>query len=230
MPNEVLWFVFILFNLSAVLLAYRLFGKNGLYAFIAASGIICNIQVIITVKLFGMVATLGNIVYASIFLATDILSEHYGAGEARKGVWIGFFSLVWATLAMQFAIHFQPDASDFMLPHISGVFELMPRVVAASLLAYVLSQHHDVWAFKVWKSRTGRRYLWLRNNASTMVSQLIDSVVFTTVAFLGVFEYSVLVQILLTTYVLKFIVAVADTPFVYFSGRIQRSLASRNFN
>ncbi len=220
MPNELLWLIFILFDLSAVLLAFRLWGKNGLYAVIACSGIICNIQVVVTVELFGMVATLGNIVYSSIFLATDILSEHYGRREARRGVWIGFYSLVWATIAMQFAIHFTPDESDFMIGHLRELFGVMPRVVVASLVAYIISQHHDIWSFLFWKERTAGKYLWLRNNLSTWVSQLVDSVVFTAIAFLGVFEMSVLIQIVVTTYVLKIIVALIDTPFLYASGKI----------
>jgi uncharacterized integral membrane protein (TIGR00697 family) len=184
---------------------------------IACAGIICNIQVVVTVELFGLVATLGNIIYASIFLATDILSEHYGPREARKGIWIGFFSLAWATFAMQFAIHFIPDESDFMLLHLKEVFSLMPRVVLASLVAYLVSQHHDIWAFAFWKQKTSGKYLWFRNNASTFVSQLADSVVFTLIAFLGVFETEVLVEIIVTTYILKLIVAVIDTPFLYIS-------------
>jgi len=208
--NEILWLIFILFDLSVVLLAFWRWGKTGLYVMIACAGIICNIQVVVTVELFGLVATLGNVVYASIFLATDILSEHFGTREARKGVWIGFFSLVWATIAMQFAINFVPDESDFMLQHVSEIFSFMPRIVLASLVAYLLSQHHDIWAFAFWKKKTGGKFLWFRNNASTFISQLADSIVFTLVAFLGVFETDVLVQIVATTYVLKLIVAVID--------------------
>ncbi len=222
MYNEVLWLVFILFDLSAVMLAFRLWGKTGLYAMIACAGIVCNIQVVVTIELFGLVATLGNIVYASIFLATDILSEHYGASEARKGVWIGFFSLAWATFAMQFAIHFIPDESDFMLVHLKEIFSLMPRVVLASLVAYLVSQHHDIWAFAFWKQKMSGKYLWFRNNASTFVSQLADSIVFTLIAFLGVFETEILLQIVATTYILKLIVAVIDTPFLYISRIVAR--------
>jgi uncharacterized integral membrane protein (TIGR00697 family) len=199
-----------------------MWGKTGLYAVIACSGIVCNIQVMVTVELFGVVATLGNIVYASIFFATDIISEHYGSREARRGVWIGFFSLIWATIAMQLAIRFVPDESDFMLGHLTEVFSLMPRVVVASLAAYLVSQHHDIWAFAFWKQKTSGRYLWFRNNASTFISQLADSVVFTLIAFLGVFDTDVLVQIVATTYILKLIVAVIDTPFLYISRSIAR--------
>lgn len=223
MHNEILWILFVIFDLSVVLLAFRLWGKNGLYAMIACSGVICNIQVVITVQLFGLVATLGNIVYASIFLATDILSEHFGPRAARKGVWIGFFTLIWATVAMQIAVHFVPDESDFMLGHVRELFSLMPRIVVASLVAYLISQHHDIWAFDFWKKRTAGKHLWLRNNASTLISQLMDSLVFTLIAFVGEFDTGVLIQILITTYLMKVIVAVADTPFVYLS----RSFARR---
>lgn len=217
--NEILWIAFLLFDLVVVLLAFAIWGKNGLFAMIACSGVICNIQVVVTVRLFGLVATLGNVVYASIFLATDILSEHFGMKTARKGVWIGFFTLIWATIAMQFAVRFIPDESDFMMGHVRELFSLLPRVVVASLTAYLLSQHHDIWAFDFWRRRTSGRHLWLRNNASTLVSQLIDSVVFTFLAFLGAFEFGVVLQILLTTYVMKVLVAIADTPFVYLSRR-----------
>ena len=155
MVNEILWFLFLLFDLMAVLLAFRFWGKTGLYIMIAVSAIICNIQVIIIVKLFGLVATLGNIVYASIFLSTDILCECYGKKEAQKGVWIGFFFLFWALITMQFAINFIPDTADTMMPHVEKIFAFLPRVALASLIAYLISQHHDIWAFHFWKLKTG---------------------------------------------------------------------------
>lgn len=223
MPNELLWLIFIIFDLSAVTLAFRLWGKNGLYAMIASSTIICNIQVLVIIKMFGLVATLGNIVYASIFLSTDILSECYGKKEARRGVWIGFFCLFWATIAMQFAIHFVPDITDFMMPHLQRIFALLPRIVGASLAAYLISQHHDIWAFHFWKKRTEGRHLWLRNNLSTAVSQLIDSVVFSLGAFLGEFPAWTLIQIIITTYVFKIIVALIDTPFLYFARKLRKA-------
>ena len=92
MNNEILWLVMLLANFFLIILAYKLFGKWGLIMWIPISVIVANIQVIQTVELFGLVATLGNIVYASSFLVTDILSENYGKKEAQKAVWIGFYS------------------------------------------------------------------------------------------------------------------------------------------
>jgi hypothetical protein len=101
------------------------------------------------------------------------------------------------------------------------IFSLMPRLAFASLTAYLLSQHHDVWAFHFWKDKyPAHKHLWIRNNASTMVSQIIDSAVFVLIAFYGVFETKVLFEVFITTYFLKFLVAAADTPFVYWGKHI----------
>jgi len=227
MQNELLWLVMLLANFLLIIFAYRLFGKWGLVMWIPISVIVANIQVIQTVELFGMVATLGNIVYATSFLVTDILSENYGKEEAKKAVWIGFFSLISMTLLMNLALQFLPLKDDEFatVTHdaTSTIFSLMPRIAVASLSAYLLSQRHDVWAYHFWKKRYSKDHqIWLRNNLSTMISQLIDSVVFVLIAFYGVFETKVLLEIFITTYVLKWVVAAADTPFVYWSKRIHR--------
>lgn len=227
MHNEILWLAMLLANFLLIILAYRLFGKWGLIMWIPISVIVANVQVIQTVELFGLAATLGNIVYASSFLVTDILSENYGKKDAQKAVWIGFFSLISMTFLMNLALKFLPMASDDFASTAheatSTIFSLMPRIAVASLAAYVLSQRHDVWAYHFWRQRFPKEnQIWLRNNLSTMVSQLIDSFVFVAIAFAGVFEMSVLVEIFITTYILKFVVAAADTPFIYWAKHIHK--------
>jgi len=228
MNNELLWFAEILANFFLIILAYKLFGKWGLIMWIPISVIVANIQVVQTVELFGFAATLGNVVYATSFLITDILSENYGKKEANKAVWIGFFSLISMTLLMNITLFYTPLAGDDFAVKTQEstrtIFSLMPRIAFASLTAYLLSQHHDVWAFHFWKNRFPTdRQLWIRNNLSTMVSQLLDSAVFVMIAFYGVFERGILFEIFITTYLLKFIVAVADTPFVYLGKQIHKN-------
>lgn len=216
--NEIYWLVLLLVNFLLIIGVYQLFGKIGLLVWIPISTIVANVQVIQTVDLFGYVATLGNIVYASSFLVTDILSEKYGKHEARKAVWIGFFSVISMTILMWLALRFLPlddEVSQSSFKSLQTIFTFMPRIVLASLSAYLISQFHDVWAFHFWKRKFKDKHLWLRNNLSTMVSQLIDSIVFTLVAFYGVFSTEVLWEIAATTFVLKWVVAAADTPFVY---------------
>ncbi len=222
MSNELLWIVMLLANFVLIIGLYRVFGAVGLIAWMAIGGIIANIQVVKTVEIFGLTATLGNIVYASSFLATDILNEKYGKAPARVAVWTGFATLISATLLMSIALWFRPAESDTAQTALETIFTVLPRITLASVVAYLLSQLHDVWAYQFWRRRfPGRGRIWIRNNLSTMVSQLVDSVVFTVIAFLGVFSWPVFFEILLTTYILKWAVAALDTPFVYLASVIR---------
>ncbi|AMK09759.1 queuosine precursor transporter [Pseudodesulfovibrio indicus] len=218
--NETLWIVFALVDLSMVLVVYRLFGRVGLFGLMVFNLLLCNVQVLKTVELFGLTTTLGNILYASVFLATDLLSEFYGKKEARKGVLLGFVTLLMMVGYMQIALYFQPAESDFAQPHLQALFGFLPRVAFASMAAYLVSQLHDVWAFHAIRARTGERLLWLRNNASTMISQLLDSAIFCVIAFWGVFPMEVFLEILLSTYLIKVAVAALDTPFIYLAKRL----------
>jgi uncharacterized integral membrane protein (TIGR00697 family) len=229
MSNELWWFVFLVFDFSLSLLTIYFFGKKALYVIIATDIIVCNIQVIKIVYLFGFTATLGNILYGSIFLATDLLSEIYGKKDARRGVWLGFFAMIFMTISMQIALQFTPHPSDFSHESLQTIFGFIPRVALASILAYLISQNHDIWAFHFWKDKTQEKFLWLRNNASTWISQAIDSVIFVFIAFYGVFEFPVLLSILFTTYGIKILVAILDTPVIY-AGRWVMKKHSEKFS
>ena len=214
--NELLWVVMLSINFLAILLAYRVWGKLGLYLWIPISVIVANIQVTKNVNLFGIEATLGNIVYATSFLVTDILSECFSKKESRKAIGIGFFALICMTLMMQLAIKFTPSSSDVVQSSMTTIFSFMPRITIASLIAYFISNHHDIIAYEYWKKKyPSTKMIWLRNNASTFISQLLDSVIFTFIAFYGVYEVNILYQIILSTYLLKWLVALLDTPFLY---------------
>ncbi len=197
-------------------LAFKYFKKEGLFIWIVFSSIIANIQVMKTVELFGFVTTLGNIVYGTSFLATDILSEYYGKKEAQRGVWMGVFGLVAATVVMQFCLLFVPHESDQAHAPLQQIFSILPRITISSIVAYILSQHFDVWFYNYLRERFPR-HLWLRNNFSTMSSQLLDTVVFTLLAFYGVFEANIIWQIFASTYILKWLVALFDTPVIYWA-------------
>ena len=216
MYNESLWIILVFLTFVGIILSYKFFGKTGLYVWTGIAMIICNIQVLKTIMLFGMVGTLGNALYGTTFLVTDILDEIYGKKAAQKAVWIGFFATIMTMIIMQICLKFIPDMSDFAQESLATIFGLFPRVVLASLVAYVLSQFHDVWAYQMWRKRFPKdSQIWIRNNASTAISQVIDSVIFCFIAFWGVFPTNIFLSILITTYLFKFIVAICDTPFVY---------------
>ena len=220
MINEVLWIGSLIVSLFTVIIAYKLFGKTGLYIWTAAAVIIANIQVLKIVEVFGLETALGNVIYASIFLSTDILNENHTKKDAQKAVWIGFFVLIATTVIMQITLQFTPSENDFINEHIAAIFSLMPRIAIASLIAYIISQNHDVWFYAKLKKKDKTKRLWLRNNLSTITSQLLDNTIFTLIAFVGVFSWITIGQIFLTSLILKVIVAVCDTPFLYLARKI----------
>ena len=222
MSNEILWIGFLLLQFGLTFLIYKQFGLTGLYTWIGFSIVVANIQVLKTIELFGLTATLGNIIYASIYLSTDLISEKYGKDKAKKAVYIGFFSMIAFTLIMQYALKFAPAADDFAQESLQMLFGLLPRIAAGSLVAYIVSQLLDVTIFFKIKEKFGKpSQLWIRNNGSTLVSQLIDSVIFVVIAFYGIFPNGVLLEIIFTTYVIKALTAVLDTPFVYLMRKVK---------
>jgi queuosine precursor transporter len=220
MINEVLWFGLLVLSFFMVLFAYRLFGKTGLYIWVVIAVILANIQVMKTIEIFGLVTALGNVMYASLFLVTDILNENHSRKDAKKAVWVGFFALIAMTVLMQITLYFVPHESDLLGEHIQAIFSFMPRIAVASLSAYLVSQTYDIWVFANLKKRHGGKYLWLRNNISTASSQLIDNTIFSVIAFAGVFSWNVILQIFITSMILKIIVAAFDTPFIYLSKKM----------
>ena len=219
--NEILWIVFLLIDLSVTILVFLKFGKEGLFVLIGVNIILCNIQVLKLVNLFSVTVTLGNILYGSIYFATDLLGEFYGRKEAYKGVFFGFGAMLLMTVFMQAALLFVPAPDDFINESMRNIFSMMPRIALASVIAYLISQLHDVWIYNVYKKKTGGKKLWLRNNASTMVSQLIDTSVFVTIAFWNVVSKEIFISIMITTYVMKAAIALLDTPFIYIAKRFK---------
>jgi uncharacterized integral membrane protein (TIGR00697 family) len=228
MNNEMIWFLFALANFLLIVLSYKLFGKVGLFTWIVMGSILANIQVIKLVELFGLYATLGNVMFGTLFLATDALSEKYGLNEAKKAVYMGFFTLIAMVIIMQFALWFEPAAEDGAQEALLTIFGInfgaidMVRVIIASLTAYFISQLIDVHLFAWIKSKLPSiKLLFVRNIGSTAISQLIDSLIFVPIAFLGALPFEIVLDIFITTYLIKLLVAFLDTPFIYIMTRIK---------
>lgn len=172
--------------------------------------------------MFGISVTLGNVVYSTVFLATDILSEIYGGQEARKAVKIGFFSMLIFTLLTQIDLLFIPNEQDIVNDSMHTIFSFMPRFCFASVVTYVASNTLDTYLYDIIKNKLPEdKFLWVRNNGSTMISQLIDSILFTLIAFVGIYSWKVIINLTIVTYLVKLVVAVLDTPFIYIAKRIE---------
>ena len=224
--NEIILIASIFAFFGSVVGFFKLFGKTGLYAWTVICTIAANIEVLILVHAFGLDTTLGNVLFASSFLATDIMSEIYGKKEANKCVWIGIAANITFIIISQSWFLYVPAEGDTMASPIRTVFANTPRVMLSSLFAYAICEIYDVWAYHtIWawtekKYSNKKAFLWLRNNGSTLVSQLINVIVFNLAAFAGVFPKDVMIQVLIFGYLIFIVTSLMDTPFVYLARRI----------
>lgn len=223
MSSEALFFALALADLSLVLFAYRL-GRQYLVASVVANLLFTNIVSSKLVVVFGLTATVANPTYAGVFLATDLLSEHYGKKAATQAIWLGFFCVVWIpvlgpVVAAFPAIEQTRGAADA----IGGLFAVAPRVALASMAAYLFANHVDVALYdKLRAVAPGRGMAFIRNNGSTLTAQAVDQVLFVGLAFGGTMPVWVLLEVLASGYLLKGLVALLDTPFLYLSFIVRR--------
>ena len=219
-----LWLGMLFFCFFAILFFLKFFGYVGLYVYSTIAVIAGNIQVLKTVDFFYSPepVALGTLLFASTFLCTDILSEHYGKEKAQKNILISFIGFLIMTILMLFTIGFKPSSIDWSQESLSNVFTPMTRFFIASMVAYLASQFFDVWIYNFIKKLTSAKYLWLRNNLSTVLSSLIDNIVFSILAWIILNPepetiYNVIMIYILGTYILRIFIALIDTPFLYLS-------------
>ena len=225
--NELLLLLSIPLIYGTVVGAYKFFGKTGLYAWTVFATIVANIEVLLLVDAFGIEQTLGNVLFGSTFLVTDILSEQYGKKGAQVSVNLGVATSVAFIIISQLWLLYTPAANDWAMESFRTIFSNTPRVMLASFCVYAIVQRFDVWLYhKIWdftKERSGssKGWLWLRNNGATMVSQLMNTLLYTFGAFGGLYEFPTLISICISSYVIFFITALADTPFIYLARSIK---------
>lgn len=226
MSNEVLLALSVFIIYGSEILFFKLFGKYGLYCFTSIATIAANIEVLIVIKAFGIEMTLGNVLFASTFLVTDIISEIYGKSEAKRAVYLGIATSVVFIVLSQWWLLYTPAGSDFVMPAMQTVFSNTPRLMITSMLVYAIVQQFDVWAYHKWWSWTEKKFgskdkfLWLRNNGSTLISQLLNNLLFTFGAFLGVHSMKTIISIVISSYGIFIVTSLADTPFVYLARKI----------
>lgn len=157
----------------------------------------------------------GVIAYPITFLMTDVIGEIWGKKAANRVVWAGFFCSILTAFLGLIAVHLPPAPFFQNQESFSRMFGMVGRITLASLVAYLASQMHDVWAFHWLKEKTQGKHLWLRNNVATIASQMIDTVLFISIAFWGVIPTGQLLPMMLGQWSIKVLLALLDTPFCY---------------
>ncbi len=236
MTNELLLIVSLIVLYGAVLLWFHLFGPNGLMAFTVFATITANIEVMLLVDAFGIEMTLGNVLFATTFLVTDILSEVSGKKAAQQAVWAGIAGNILFIIVSQSWLKYIPSANDVMSEPFHFVFSNTPRMMLASLAVYAISQAFDVWLYHKWwdfsEKRSGdrHRFLWLRNNGSTLVSQLMNAILFNVFAFYGTYDAGTLFAVTLSSYLIYIATSLLDTPVIYLARAMYERKLIRNMD
>jgi len=170
------------------------------------------------VPLFDWTTNAGNVFYASIFLTTQVIVEHYGPKAAFRSMWVGFGALVLFVLLAQYSIRLSGGTdSGILITSLYNVFEVVPRIALASMAAYLVSQSLNIWLFSMLREKTKKRALWMRSLAGAGAGQLVDSVIFFSVAFAYTIPDSQLFQAMAVGFAVKLFVACVAVPVLYAS-------------
>ena len=216
--NEILMGVTILVSFLIILGVYKYQGLFGLYCLVPIFYIIANIQVIKQVDLFNYPLALGDVAICSVVLIGDLITENYSKRKAKKVIFLGFLTTVIITIMMTLTIKFEPNSQDFAQESIKTIFSFTPRILIASLISYIFSETIEINLYAYIKKYFPKtRDLWIRNNVSGLISAFIDSMLVSFLMFYGTFPVMYILKIALASYVIKAIVSVIDTPFVYVS-------------
>ena len=171
---------------------------------------------------YTMSVPVGLLAYPVTFLATDLISELFGRKKAQLVVWIGFFMNTYMLLLMSVG-HWFPNTYGVSggLNLFEGVYDFVIANTISSMIAYLIAQSVDVKLFHFWKRVTKGKYLWIRNNGSTMFSQLVDSTAILSILYVSgnlgsnIDSLVALGILILNSYLFKFLFALFDTPLIY---------------
>ena len=214
--NLLLVIISIILCFGSLVLIEKLFKKEGVYCFMVFATITANIIVCKNINIGGIVFTLANVLFSSNFLATDILSEKYSKKDAEKGVYLSLLFAIMFMIAIQIALAFIPDTGDIAQKYMKGLFALNLRTTIASVSMFFLSNVADVYLFNKIKEKTPNK-LWLRNNVATITVNCLENFLFVILAFSGIYDTKLMLEIALTTCLAEVVVGLCDTPFIYLS-------------
>lgn len=217
--NILYGFINIIVIFSLVVLIEKLFKKEGLFAWLSIATILANLTVCKMIDVFNFTTSLGNVLFASTFLATDIMSEKYSKSDAKKGVYLSIFAGISFIIISQLTLLFIPSSDDIVNDSMKQLFNVSIRTTAASMLMFFISNMSDIYLYNKLKEKLPGK-MWLRNNVSTITCNCIENYFFNTLAFVGIFPMSVIISIATTTTVIEMVIALCDTPFLYLSKKL----------
>ena len=194
------------------------FGKGWLFAIYAVSIVIANVTASKLMTVLGLTVAAADIIYAIGFTTIDLINEYYGKEEAKRAIVTALFAnLLWAYSAYVAVKLPAADVFAEMQPQFEAVLGSAPRIVLASMIAYYIASRVDVGVYHLIRQRGGP--VWARIVGSNAASLLVDSVLFSTIAFYGVFP---LAEVIVGQYLIKIVITLLNVPFAYMARAIYR--------
>ena len=218
--NIILGIISIFVTFSALVLIEKLFKREGVFVWIAISTITANILVCKNIDILGFTTTLGNVMFASNFLATDILCEKYNYKDSKKAIILaGVSQIIFITMTM-LAIAYVPSSADLSHESMKTLFTINLRASISSIAMFFASNMLDIHIFEKLKKKFPNK-LWLRNNVATIISNCLENYLFNFFAFVGIYDIATILSIATVSSIIEMIVAILDTPFLYISKKLK---------
>ena len=191
-----------------------------MFAWVGIATVLANVITAKNADILGLSTAIGTVMFASTFLATDILSENHSEKDAKTAVFIGLFADVLLIVSTQIALLYKPSAIDYADDAMRTLFSLNLRISLASMVMYFIANMADVKIFTKMKEKGTA--LWLRNNVATILCNCLENFGFIWLAFVGIYDTATILEIALATSAVEMIVAVLDTPFIYVARKLKQ--------
>ncbi|MBT3455975.1 queuosine precursor transporter [bacterium] len=212
-----------LFLLHSVAIGISLLGavayrKELVISLICLMAVLSNLFVVKQIDLFGYSVTCADIFSVGIGLGLNLLQEYWGKSIAKKTIWISFICSIFYLCMTQFHCAYIPNSYDTTSKAFNHIMQYAPRIITASFISYLISQHFDCYIFGLLKQWFSNRFFILRNYGSLVLSQLLDTVLF---SFLGLYKIAGnIIHIIIVSFFIKVIVIVFSTPIVAFAKKV----------
>ncbi len=218
MSNELIYILMLLGAFSFTVFTYKL-GKVWLYSWLATAAVLSIPTAGIIVTIFGFAVNAGMALYSCLFLGTDMITERYGKKAARTAVNISVFAIVAFIVVSELTIALTPESySTATYDALKTLFGMSTRIAVAAIVSYAVAQYLDIMIYHALSVATAGKLLWLRNNVSTMLTQVLDNFLFFSIAFYGIFPNWV--ELFIVATIVRIFISLLDTPFIYLAQRV----------
>jgi hypothetical protein len=215
--NETLLLLTALISTGFILVSWKM-GKERLYTVIIIFLVLISIGGGKIVEYFGLLTNIGNIFYASVFLSTYFLIERYGRDEGLRSIWIGVLGVIFFLTLAKIGVAMVGSETTLTFSNaLDIIFNSNNRIAYASIIAYVLSQTLNVYLYVYLKKKFGGAHRWFRANITNAIAQILDSIVFFTIAFMGVLPTVNMIEVIATGFIIKIVFMMLAAPILRFN-------------